>query len=90
MDSIIFNAQIIYPMSEQSHRAKYFNHLILGFILILSFSLLTYFSIFEVQKIGTWYLLAGVSGLFLYGGVYFIASAIGHKLKSDFKMFRNF
>jgi hypothetical protein len=29
-------------------------------------------------------LLAGVSGLLLFGGVYFIASAIGHKLKSDF------
>jgi len=71
-------------MSERSHRAKYFNHLILGFILIFGSTLLTYFTIFVVQKVGTWYLLAGVSGLLLFGGVYFIASAIGHKLKSDF------
>ena len=71
-------------MSEQSHRAKYFNHLILGFCLIIAFTLLTYFTIFVVQKIGTWYFLAGVSGLLLFGGVYFIASAIGHKIKSDF------
>ena len=71
-------------MAEQSHRVKYINQLVLGFILITSFTLLTYFTIFLVQKIGTWYLLAGVSGLLLFGGVYFIASAMGHKLKSDF------
>lgn len=71
-------------MSEQSHRDKYFNQLVLGFILIFAFCMLTFFTIFVVQKIGTWYFLAGVAGLLLFGGVYFIASAIGHKIKSDF------
>lgn len=71
-------------MSEQSHRAKYFNHLILGLLLIFGFSMLTFFTIFVVQKIGTWYMLAAVAAVQLFGGVYFIASAIGHKIKSDF------
>lgn len=71
-------------MSERAHQTKFFNHLVLGFLLIIGFSLFTYFTIFVVQKIGTWYLLAGVAGLLLFGGIYFVAAAIGHKVKADF------
>lgn len=71
-------------MAEHSHRAKFLNHLWIGCVLIGAFTLLLFFTIFQVQKIGSWYLLAGISGLLLGGGIYFMASAIGHKIKSDF------
>jgi len=70
-------------MTEHTHRAKYLNHLLIGCVLIFAFNSLVFFTIFLVEKIGSWYLLAGISGLLLCAGVYFMASAIGHKIKSD-------
>lgn len=70
-------------MAEHPHRTKYEIQLILGFILLFAFTVMTYFTIFVVQKIGTWYFLAGVAGLLLCGAAYFISSATVHKVKSD-------
>jgi hypothetical protein len=70
-------------MADSPHRAKYERQLILGFVLLLAFTGMTFFTIFEVQRIGTWYFLAGVAGILLCGAAYFISSATVHKVKSD-------
>ncbi|MFM7672614.1 MAG: hypothetical protein ACKO6Q_08500 [Bacteroidota bacterium] len=70
-------------MSEHPHRTKYELQLILAFLLLLGFIGITYFTIFVVQKIGTWYFLAAVAGIMLCGAAYFLSSATTHKIKSD-------
>ena len=70
-------------MSDRSHRNKYELQLILGFLLLSGFTALIFFSIFEVQRIGTWYFLAAVGALMICGAAYFISSASVHKMKSD-------
>ncbi len=70
-------------MSDHPHRSKYELQLILGFLLLFAFTALVFFSIFEVQRIGTWYFMAAVGGGILCGAAYFISSATVHKVKSD-------
>jgi hypothetical protein len=70
-------------MSDHPHRSKYELQLILGFLLLFAFTALVFFSIFEVQRIGTWYFMAAVGGGLLCGAAYFISSATVHKVKSD-------
>jgi hypothetical protein len=70
-------------MSDHPHRSKYELQLILGFLLLFAFTALLFFSIFEVQRIGTWYFMAAVGGGLLCGAAYFISSATVHKVKSD-------
>jgi len=70
-------------MSDHPHRSKYELQLILGFLLLIAFTALVFFSIFEVQRIGTWYFMAAVAGGILCGAAYFISSATVHKVKSD-------
>ena len=70
-------------MSEHPHRVKYEWQLLLSFLLLLGFTAITYFTIFVVQKIGSWYFLAAVAGIMLCGAAYFLSSATVHKIKSD-------
>ncbi len=70
-------------MAEHPHRSKYEVQLILSFILLLGFTGICFFSIFLVEKVGTWYFLAAVAGVMLCGAAYFLSSATVHKIKSD-------
>lgn len=70
-------------MSDHPHRRKYELQLILSFILLLGFTGICFFTIFMVEKVGTWYFLAGVAGIMLCGAAYFLSSATTHKIKSD-------
>ena len=71
-------------MSEHSHRAKFYYQLILASFLLFGFAAVVFFFDANSEKIGAWWMMAGVAGTLLCGGVFFMASAIGHKIKSDF------
>lgn len=70
--------------SHQSHSEKYLTQAIAGFISLLLFTGVTFYSIFEVKKDKSWYLWAGIAAFLLLTGVYFLMSATVHKVKSDF------
>ncbi|MFM7672789.1 MAG: hypothetical protein ACKO6Q_09390 [Bacteroidota bacterium] len=70
-------------MAERSHRDSYLVQLMVGFMLIGAFVAFLFFCLFEVQKIGPWYVLAGVAAFLLCAAAYFISSATVHKVKSD-------
>ena len=67
-----------------SHSDKFFTKLLIGFGTIIAGVLVTYYSIFEVDRKADWYFMAIVSAVLLCTGIYFCLAAFVHKVKSDF------
>ncbi len=67
-----------------SHSDKFFTKLLIGFGAIIAGILVTYYSIFEVDRKADWYFMAILSAVLLCGGIYFCLAAFVHKVKSDF------
>ncbi|MBI3139298.1 MAG: hypothetical protein HYZ15_12005 [Sphingobacteriales bacterium] len=67
-----------------SHSEKYYSQMLIGFVSIIGFVLITFYSIFELKKDKPWYFWALVAGFLLIAGIYFCLSAFVHKIKSDF------
>lgn len=70
---------------SSSHSKNYASNLIAGFVAIIGFALVTYYSFFELEKPTNWYLWALLSASLLCIGIYFCLNAFVHKIKADFK-----
>lgn len=72
------------PGSLHSHAEKYITQAIAGYLSLLLFVGVTFYSIFEARKEKGWYYWAAIAAFLLLAGVYFLMNAFVHKVKSDF------
>ncbi len=70
-------------MPPNNHREKYFAKLFSGFIAVTAGIFSIVYACFEKTKTTDWYFWAGIASILICTGLYFLTSAVVHKVKSD-------
>jgi hypothetical protein len=65
------------------HKKKYFYNLVLGFAAVSAGIFLILYSTFEKSTVTDWYFWAVIASAVICLGLYFLLTAIVHKIKAD-------